>query len=46
MLNGAGFFCFAKSDFRRNTVCIAGKSDKAKHEKGKSGSVLKVSEEV
>lgn len=46
MLNDAGFLRCAKSDFRRNTVCIARKSDKAQHKKDKSGSVLEVSEEV
>ena len=40
------FFCFAKSDFRRNTVCIARRSDKAKRKKDKSGSVLEVIEQV
>ena len=40
------FLRCAKSDFRRNTVCIARKSDKAQHKKDKSGSVLDVSEEV
>ncbi len=40
------FLCTAKSDFRRNTVCIARKADKSGHKKDKSGSVLEVSEEV
>ncbi len=40
------FLCTAKSNFRRNTVCIARKADKVGHKKDKSGSVLKVSEEV
>ena len=40
------FFCFAKSDLRRNTVCIARRSDKAKRKKDKSGSVLEVIEQV
>ncbi len=32
------FFCCAKSDFCRNTVCIARNADKEQHKKDKSGS--------
>ncbi len=40
------FLCCAKSGFRRNTVCIARKTDKAQRKKDKSGSVLEVIEQV
>lgn len=34
------FLRIAKSDFRRNTVCIARKADKAMYKKDKSDSML------
>ncbi len=35
------FLCSVKSDFRRNTVCIARKSGKAENKKDKSDSASK-----
>ncbi len=40
------FLCQAKSNFRRNTVCISRKFDKAWHKKDESGGASEVLEQI